>query len=258
MPKLKYTFADYMANPAGRGSAVKNVTHADTYEYEKELMSLESRNGKSSYTVYRVTKNAGTQVYYIHFLIPSSTKGFFNDVVLEFTQNESDQSSIRNINHYSIRFFSNDTNFVYTYAYTFKSHGLMIPELEKKIPLRCLMQKPTMRNPDNAMGHNKAICYSYVIMDKHNLFNKDELNRIAVSGGLSKLVSSIPSFDQKVKERNEITKEEKEKGKKEESNNVKVVKSKGLLGNSLPAKPKFTSVIGNVKKTSTVKKIKKR
>lgn len=259
MPKLKYTFDDYISNPSGKGSAINTKLNID--QFEKDLMSLESRNGKSKYTVYMSTKNAGkSQVYYIHLLIPSSTVGFFNDVVLEFTQNDSDQSSIRHIKNYNVKFFANDTNFVYTYAYTFKSHGLLISELEKKLPLRCLVQKPTMRNPDNAMGYNKALCYAYVIMTKQGLFSKDTLNRITASGGLTKLVTTIPNFDQKVKERNEITKEEKEKGqKKEENSNVKVIKSKGLLGNSpQDLKPKFAKVIGNVKKSSTVKKVKKR
>ena len=259
MAKLKYTFSDYIANPSGKGSAVNSMA-SNSEPYEKELMSLESRNDRVTYKVYRQTKAGGKQVYYIHFLIPSSTKGFFNDTVIEFTQNEDDTSSIRNIKKYNVKFFSNDTNFVYTYAYTFKSHGVLIPELEKHLPFRSLVQKPTMRNPDNAMGYNKSIYYAYIVMNRDNLFDKDTLNRLVSSGGITKLISSIDSFDNKQKERNKITKEAKEAGKKEEKSS-KIIKSKNLMGDSNPIEslaPKITKIVGKTKKTSTTKKIKKR
>jgi len=258
MAKLKYTFDDYISNPSGRGSAVNSMA-SNSEPYEKELMSLESRNDKVKYTVYRQTKTGGKQLYYIHFLIPSSTKGFFNDTVVEFTQNEDDSSANRSIKKYNVRFFSNDTNFVYTYAYTFKTHGVLISDLEKHLPFRCLVQKPTMRNPDNAMGYNKSLYFAYIVMTRENLFEKDTLNRIASSGGIVKLVGTIPSFDKKLQERNKITKEEKEKGIKEEPKS-KVIKSKNLIGdNPLDTlKPKITKIVGKTKTTTTTKKVKKR
>ena len=258
MAKLKYTFDDYIANPSGRGSAVNSMA-SNSEPYERELMSLESRNDKVKYTVYRQTKTGGKQLYYIHFLIPSSTKGFFNDVVVEFTQNEDDSSANRSIKKYNVRFFSNDTNFVYTYAYTFKTHGVLISDLEKHLPFRCLVQKPTMRNPDNAMGYNKSLYFAYIVMNRENLFEKDTLNRITSSGGIVKLASVIPSFDKKLQERNKITKEEKEKGIKEEPKS-KVIKSKNLIGDNPldKLKPKITKIVGKTKTTSTTKKVKKR
>lgn len=259
MAKLKYTFDDYITNPSGKGSAV-NTMASNKEPYEKELMSLESRNDKSTYTVYRQTKAGGKHVYYIHFLIPSSTKGFFNDVVVEFTQNEGDSGNNKTIKHYTVRFFTNDSNFVYTYAYTFKSHGLLIPELEKHLPLRCLVQKPTMRNPDNAMGYNKAIYFAYLVMVRDNLFEKDTLNRIAKDVGITRISSEILSFDKKQQERTKITKEAKEAGKKEDKQlkNSKVIKSKNLLGDTLNLEPKITKIVGTVKKTGTTKKVKKK
>lgn len=155
------------------------------------------------------------------FLYLLLQKGFFNDTVVEFNQNEDDSSSTRSIKKYTVRFFSNDTNFVYTYAYTFKSHGVLISDLEKHLPFRCLVQKPTMRNPDNAMGYNKSIYFAYIVMNREDLFSKDTLNRIAVNGGMVKLASTIPSFDKKNQERSKIEKEAKEAGKKEESQKVK-------------------------------------
>ena len=51
MAKLKYTFDDYIRNPSGKGSAVVATVNLD--QYQKELLSLEGKNGKASYIVYK-------------------------------------------------------------------------------------------------------------------------------------------------------------------------------------------------------------
>lgn len=258
MAKLKYTFDNYINNPSGKGSAVTASINKDTYN--AELLSLESKNDKVKYTVYKQSKIGGGVTYYIHFLIPSSTKGFFHDVVIEFNPNPDDSISDKTIKKYTVRFFCNDDNFVYTYAYAYKSHGVLITELEKLLPFRSIAQKPTMRNPDNAMGYNKSIVFAYLIMIRDNLFLKDNLNRICKNAGINTIKNSIDNFDKKKQERNKITQEAKAAFKKQEPKN-KVIKSKNLLGNMLPSIPKITKIVNNsktVKKVSGVKKAKKR
>jgi hypothetical protein len=259
MAKLKYTYDDYISNPSGKGAA--NSISPPMDQFEKELLGLESRNDKTKFKVYKHIKPGGKHVFYIHFQIPSSTKDFFNDVVVEFTEDDNDSGNIKTIKNYNVKFFSNDTNFVYTYAYTFKSHGLLISDLERKLPLRCLLQKPITRNPDNAMGLNKALCYSYIVMTKQQLFEKETLNRVAVSGGFSKLSSEIHDFNTKQRERSKIEQEQRERGiKQNKQPTTKVVKSKGLLGDTPleSLKPKITKIVSSTKKSSTVKKVKKR
>lgn len=257
MAKLKYTFDNYINNPSGKGSAVIASINKDTYN--TELLSLESRNDKVKYTVYRQSKAGGKSSYLIHFLIPSTTKGFFHDVVVEFNPNPDDSISDKTIRKYNVRFFCNDDNFVYTYAYTFKSHGVLITELEKLLPFRSIAQKPTMRNPDNAMGYNKSIIFAYLVMVRDNLFLKDNLNRICKNAGINIVKSNIDSFDKKKQERNKIAQESKAAGKKQELKN-KVIKSKNLLGGTLQSPPKITKTVTNsktVKKVFGVKKAKK-
>lgn len=258
MAKLKYTFDNYINNPSGKGSAVTASINKDTYN--AELLSLESKNDKVKYTVYKQSKIGGGVTYYIYFLIPSSTKGFFHDVVIEFNPNPDDSISDKTIKKYTVRFFCNDDNFVYTYAYAYKSHGVLITELEKLLPFRSIAQKPTMRNPDNAMGYNKSIVFAYLVMIRDNLFLKDNLNRICKNAGINTIKNSIDNFDKKKQERNKITQEAKAAFKKQEPKN-KVIKSKNLLGNMLPSSPKITKIVNNsktVKKVSGVKKAKKR
>ena len=258
MAKLKYTFDDYIRNPSGKGSAVVATVNLD--QYQKELLSLEGKNGKASYIVYKQNNIGGKLTYFIHFKIPSSTKGFFNDVVIELDANQDDTTTTKTVKAYKVKFFSNDSNFVYTYAYSYKSHGVLITELEKLLPFRCITSKPVMRNPDNAMGYNKSIVFAYLIMIRDNLFLKDNLNRICKNAGINTIKNSIDNFDKKKQERNKITQEAKAAFKKQEPKN-KVIKSKNLLGNMLPSPPKITKIVNNsktVKKVSGVKKAKKR
>lgn len=259
MAKLKYTFDDYVNNPSGKGSAVIASINKDTYN--AELLSLESKNDKVKYTVYRQSRTGGKSSYLIHFLIPSSTKGFFHDVVVEFNPNPNDSMTDKTIKKYNVKFFCNDDNFVYTYAYTFKSHGVLITELERLLPFRSINQKPTMRNPDNAMGYNKSIIFAYLVMIRDNLFLKDNLNRICKDTGINAIKSNIDSFDKKNQERRKIEQEAKQKGTKKEEPKNKVIKSKNLLGNLLLSPPKITKIVNNsktVKKISGTKKAKKR
>lgn len=253
--KLSYTFDDYISNPSGKGSAI-NTMPVDRQQYEKELMSLESRNSKTTYTVYHTKGRGNKNIYYIHFLIPSSTKGFFNDVVVEFTENGEDSSSIRTIKHYTVKFFSNDMNFVYTYAYTFRTHGVLITELEKDLPFRSVVQKPSMRNPDNAMGYNKSLYFAYLVMIRDGLFEKDTLSRQAKTGNITSIAAKIPNFDKKQQERKSIENESKDKGDKPTIGN-KIIKSKNLLGDPLDLKPKVTKVVNAVKSVASAKTTRK-
>ena len=251
--KLKYSFDDYINNPSGRGSAVNATVNKE--QFEKELMTLEGNNAKSTYTVYKQGRTGGLYYYIIHFKIPSSTKGFFHDVVVELNPDPLDTSSVRTVKAYTVKFFSNDDNFVYTYAYTFKTHGLLISELEKLLPFRSIVQKPTMRNPDNAMGYNKQIVYAYLIMVRDGLFAKDVLNRVCKNTGYNTIVSDIPTYDKKVQERRKLTQKEKEAAQKSRETSTKVVKSKNLLG-PVPELPKITKIVGKAKTVSKVSTIK--
>lgn len=256
MGKLKYTFDDYINNPSGKGSAVNVAINRE--QFEKELMNLESKNSKSTYNIYRQNIKGETH-YYIHFIIPSTTNGFFHDVVIEMNPPKNDSSSIKTIKAYTTKFFSNDNNFVFTYAYTFKTHGVLISELESLLPFRSIVQKPAMRNPDNAMGYNKYIIFAYIIMQRDKLFEKDNLNRNAKNAGYNIIKSSIKSFEKKEQERNKITQEAKQAARKEKTGS-KIIKSKNLLGDT-PQTSKISKIVKSARKSSivsSVKKIKKR
>lgn len=256
MAKLKYSFDDYIANPSGRGSAVTVNRDNLKITYQNELNSLESRLGKITYEIFKGGPTA-KPIYYFKFKIPSnSTKGFYNDVVIELTSNSDDNTNIKNIRKYTVKFFANDSNFMYTYAYTYKTHGVLIADLEKKLPFRCINQKPTMRNPDNAMGYNKNIYYSYLVMERDGLFEKDTINRICKTGGIQVVKNSILSHDKREQTRCSIESERKAKEGKER--NTKIVQSNSLklLGDNIPKFTKLTKIINGKSNSKIVKKSK--
>lgn len=249
MAKLIYSFDDYINNPSGPGSAIHGNFNKD--QYTKDLMTVESNNGKATYDIYKQTKG-NSFVYYLQFKIPSSTKGFFYDVVIELTPDGDDQPSIRTVRKYYVRFFCNDENFVYTYAYAFDSHGVLIKELERQLPFRSTIQKASTRNPDNAMGYNKSIVFAYLVMERDGLFDKQNLANRCKAASIHTIRNSIDPFDKKKKTRSEIIANAKAGGQKERVASTKVIKSKNLLGDMLPDIPK---VVKTVKKSSTVNKI---
>lgn len=258
--KLKYSFEEYINNPSGRGSAVMAVGREAIHEdFTRKLTTLESSKGK---VTYKSIRSGDGKVYYIDFKIPSdSTDNFFYDTVVEFTLVPStNDTSIRN---YNVRFFSNDPSFVYTYGYAFKTHGLLISGLEKKLPFRALNQKANTRNPDNTVGYSKNIYFAYLIMVRDNLFDKQNLDRLSKVGNLSLIAKDITSFDKHESERKLMDKKSREGlNNKIGPKHSSIVKGKNLVSDSSAPTTTRTSskskiISGSQKQTKTTKRTKK-
>lgn len=257
--KLSYSLNDYINNPSGKGSAVNSAVSINLDKFKQDLLVLESKNGKVIYEVFQKS-TASYHTYFIHFSIPSSTKGFNNDVVFELKSDSNDSNIIRTIKNYKVKFFANDANFVFTYAYTFNKHGVLIKELERKLPFRCINQKPTTRNPDNAMGYSRNIIFAYIVMERDQLFQKDTLSRISKPGDINKISSMIQGYNKREQDRRKIEAELKRKDSNTQ-NNTKlkpIFKSKSLnaLGNNNAA-IKISKVVKTIGNTKTIGKIKK-
>lgn len=256
--KLKYTFDDYYNNPSGKGSAVApGINKKYLYQnYEESLLSLESRKGKIQYECFSV--DVKNKIYYIIFRIPSnSVEGVFNDVVVEFSSKESSILQENSIKNYYVRFFANDESFVFTYAYAYKTHGILITELENKLPLASTTQKAAMRNPDNTVGYCKNIVFAYLIMKRDNLFDKSILNRLCKNSNITFISNKmILSWDKKTKQKSLY-----KKGIKENDTHSKMIKSKNLEKNipSTSHSTKMTKTVGVIKGGSKfIKKTKRK
>lgn len=167
------TFDEYISNPAGKGAAVVVNKLAYQEQYSKKWDELKVReNGVVAYTLY---KSANKEEYYCHFKIPDEVvPKFYYDIVFQFTipSGKGEVGMERSLKNYEVRFFSNDPGFVYTYAYAFKSHHLMIKDLERKMSKLALKQKAVVRNPQNLVGYVKTIYFGYLEMKHLDLFEK--------------------------------------------------------------------------------------
>ena len=128
---MKMTFDQYITNPNGqaRGMMVAQRELAKqvyTDKYNKMMLRV------AGMVPYELFKNSDESKYYIFFKMPSEgTKDLYYDTVIEFSTKDDVNKKINKIDSYFVRFFSNDPNFTFTYAYVFNKQDLIIKELKK-------------------------------------------------------------------------------------------------------------------------------
>lgn len=253
MSKLIMTFDEYIKNPSGRGSAVNPARESSENMYQAKLSDTISKNGDIEYTCL---KSSDSNIYYIYFIIPSeSTQGFNYDVVIQLEAPKGEGFSKGSINKYTVKFFSNDPSFIFTYAHAYKTHGLLIPQLERKINTRALLTKANTRNPDNTIGYVKTIYFAYLLMKKYNLFDKSVLDRKCIGGGINYLLREIKTQSDKEALRNKIIRDKKTNNK--DSDKSKILSSLNFTGSFNNPFTKITKSVGSINKIKKVGSIKK-
>ena len=175
MSNTKMTFDEYIRNPTSTRSRIvgeRDIAQA-VYNDKYNKMLLRCA-GNINYLLFREKdpKKSDTR-FVIYIQMPSeSTTRLFYDVAIEFTAVDDVKLKINNLNGYHVRFFSNDPNFIYTYAYAFNKAGLLIPELISKISPKALNEAPKKTNPNELAGYVKSIYFAYLFMKQKGLFNK--------------------------------------------------------------------------------------
>ena len=107
----------------------------------------------------------GKSSWYLHLAVPSEAiPDFTYDVVIEFLQ----VKNTNKLEECEVRFYANDPAFVFTYANTFKSHKLLCPDLESKMPKKALNTKAHEKNPANIVGYVKSIYFAYLMCKRFN------------------------------------------------------------------------------------------
>lgn len=204
----KITFDEWIRNPSesrsrivGEQDIAKNVYND---KYNKMILLC---GGRIEYHLF----HEDTKRYIIYLKIPSdSVKSLSYDVVVEFSTEDEFKRRIDNLNGYRVRFFSNDPNFIFTYAYTYNKNGLLLPYLRNKINVKALKEKPKITNPNTLVGYVKSFYFAYIFMKNKGLFNK--LNWLQ-AGSINQmhqiLSSSIMHSDDKLNQVNNMKKIQK-------------------------------------------------
>ena len=164
------TFDNYINNPTGGRSHMVGQKEAAKAVYSDKFNKLMMRQaGNIPYQLYK--DDPDRFVLYIKMPSESTEMGRY-DVVIEFWTKDTVQKKLNKLDGYYVRFYSNDPNFTFTYAYTFKKNHLIIPELVDKLSAKSLKDKPKATNPNTTVGYVKSIYFAYLFWKMRGLNNK--------------------------------------------------------------------------------------
>lgn len=203
--KKKMTFDEWVRNPSeSRSRIVGEKDIAKNVYNEKYNKMILLTGGKIDYYLF----HEDTKRYIIYIKVPSdSIKSLTYDVVIEFSTEMEVKRRLNNLNGYNVKFFSNDPNFIFTYAYTYNKNGLLIPYLKNKINSKALSEKPKTTNPNTLVGYVKSIYFAYIFMSNKGLFNKLNWLQAGSINQMSQVLhSSIVHSDVKLKQVEDLKK----------------------------------------------------
>jgi len=179
---------------------------------QKYDVLLTREQGKIMYRIYN--SDDGHDSHYIHFKIPSETlAGLYYDTVVKLWTNDNNLKESASFREHFVKFFSNDSAFVFTFAHAFRKNGLFITELEQRMNKIALRDKAIVRNPKDDIWYVKSLCFAYYTMDRYNLFSRSVSNQFGVKYSIAELLRNVKSVDDKIIEREAIEKEQRKNNK---------------------------------------------
>jgi hypothetical protein len=128
-----------------------------------------------------------------------TTPKLYYDVMIEFTGEDNLDYTMPKLDNYKVRFFSNDPNFTFTFAYVYNKQGLIIQDLKKKLSAQSITDKPKVTNPNKVVGWVKVFYFAYLYMVDHGLFNKlNWLNAYTLQSQLTTCISKVMDAQKKL------------------------------------------------------------
>jgi len=218
---MEITFKDYIRNPSGsRARIVGEAENARIFYGDKFSKLLLRHAGKIDYFLF---KDKSGRRYVAHFKIPSeSIKEVTYDVLVEFTTKDDVRVRSDNLNEYHVKFFSNDPQFVFTYANVFNRNDLLIKETKDKFDEIVFKQSPDITNQFKMVGYVKSIYFAYLLYELKGLDKKiswANADNILWSNIKSAIMHSTRKIEQ-IQELKKIKDSEKIIGKKYPINKV--------------------------------------
>lgn len=255
------TYDQYIQNPMGVANAV--ISNRNMYRelYMNKLNKILVREmGKIDYALFK-----SKDKYYVYIKIPSEViEKFYYDVVIEFSEPEDKKLLDNSLNNYTVKFYSNDPSFVYTFAHAFIKNNMFINELKGVMSKQAIQKVATEKNPQDQVGYVKSLYFAYLILKKENVFNKNKF-MAAKKINWKELQSVITPADVKIAQRQDAAKEKAAKKKRIKNTNREIAKNaitndinlftsdtKRVRGSKVIKAAKVTE-----KNTKTVKKTKK-
>ena len=159
---MEITISKYISNPSGSRSRMvgEEIIARQTYENKYNNLMLRVAGNID----YYLAKTTDGREYYLYAKIPSeSIEKLTYDVVLMFYTLDDVNVKSPKLDNYFVKFFSNDPNFLYTYAYTFNQNNLIIGDLSNKIERIFFSEKPKNTNPNQTLNYVKSFYFAYIL-----------------------------------------------------------------------------------------------
>lgn len=241
---MGYYIKEFLNNPAGKGSAVLNISATK----EKFNIKYNEIHKKISHRSFSVKDDI-----YILVNIPSSVEGIFYDVLLKFIKNnKSIGSSILDMD---MQIFSNSPSFLYTYANAYDKNKLFIRDCKKKLSSKMLSDIAKTRNPYGVLSYDFSV-YSalyYIVTNGYTNISDLEADNNHIKTNLRVVLSFIKNADELQKTR----KSQKNFNKLMELEKIKKSKNKAVKKDINTENTESSiKLVTNVKNNKHVKKTK--
>ena len=166
---MQMTLDSYIKNPTGGRVIVAAQREAIMSVYTAKFNNIMLKCAANIPThMYK----DGESRYILYIKLPSeSIEGLSYDVVLEFYTDDEVTKKASTLKDYYIRVFSNDPNFNYTYAHTFKKNNMIVPELLNKLDPK-IKEPPVKTNPNTVIGYAKSLYAIYLYYDLRGFSQK--------------------------------------------------------------------------------------
>jgi hypothetical protein len=216
------TLEGFLTNPTGKSTSMMASRKRIKDNLDNHYYKLLKKHKDFKYVVY-----IDSYAYLFHFKIPSETfDELYYDVVLEFLPHEKKMQGFSTINDYSINFFSNSPDMMFTYDYVLKENDIYIPFLQNagKYSSKAMKTRPKTRNPVELFGFEKSCYYAAMYISTHKLTTKKMLDKVGIKSNKlvsTKFLNSVMSQELKLNEYNKFKKLEQEKKRKEREANRK-------------------------------------
>jgi hypothetical protein len=201
------TLHSLLTNPTGKHTAYMSSRARIIEDLQYRYAKLINKYKKFEFKIYKKSKD-----YVFIFKIPSETHDdFFYDVVIEFTPSVKDTEKDRTLNRYQLHLFSNSPNFTFTYTYVLNKNDILVKFMKPKCSPEALKDAPKVRNPVEAYGFEKSCYYACHFIKDMGLTNKFDIDQNLFLFSQGKLMRTIASQEDKLKEYNLVKSSKKAK-----------------------------------------------
>jgi hypothetical protein len=219
---IELTLHSLLTNPTGKHTAFMSSRARIIEDLENRYAKMLSKHKKFNFQVFKKSKE-----YIFVFKIPSETHDeFLYDVVILFTPKEKEHEKDRTLNRYTLSLFSNSPNFTFTYTYVLSKNDILAKFMKPKCSPKALSDAPKVRNPVEVYGFEKSCYYACMYIKQAGLTNKFDLDSNVFIFNQGKIMRTVASQDDKLKEYNLFKSNKKAKGSKTPSKKKPVTKKK--------------------------------